>query len=62
MKDKEISDVELVEQFRAGSIEAFEEIVVRYESKVMNLALRFVRNPEDGEEVMQDVPRLLELE
>lgn len=55
VKNIQISDVELVEQFRKGSIESFEEIVVRYESKVMNLALRFVRNQEDAEEVMQDV-------
>lgn len=55
MKDKRISDVGLVEQFKTGDIEAFEEIIERYESKVLNLALRFTRNQEDAEEVMQDV-------
>ncbi|MCO6429597.1 MAG: sigma-70 family RNA polymerase sigma factor [Deltaproteobacteria bacterium] len=55
MKKAEISDVTLVKQFKKGSEEAFEEIISRYESKVFQLALRFVRNQEDAEEVMQDV-------
>jgi len=55
MKDKKLSDVALVEEFKSGDIAAFEEIIERYETKVMNLALRFTRNQEDAEEVMQDV-------
>jgi RNA polymerase sigma-70 factor (ECF subfamily) len=56
MKDtKKISDVGLVDEFKAGCTEAFEEIFTRYESKVMNLALRLTRNQEDAEEVAQDV-------
>jgi RNA polymerase sigma-70 factor (ECF subfamily) len=55
MKDERISDVGLVDQFKEGNVGAFEEIIVRYEAKVMNLALRFTRNQEDAEEVMQDV-------
>lgn len=55
MKDKKVSDTALVEQFRKGSIEAFEEIITRYEAKVFNLAMRFTRNQEDAEEVLQDV-------
>lgn len=55
MKDKKCSDIALVDQFKGGDIQAFEEIIERYESKVMNLALRFTRNQEDAEEVMQDV-------
>jgi RNA polymerase sigma-70 factor, ECF subfamily len=55
IKDKNVPDTMLVKQFRKGSIEAFEEIVTRYESKVFNLALRFTRNQEDAEEVLQDV-------
>jgi RNA polymerase sigma-70 factor (ECF subfamily) len=55
MKDRKISDVGLVDEFKAGDVSAFEEIISRYESKVMNLALRFTRNQEDAEEVMQDV-------
>lgn len=55
MKVKRVPDTALVKQFKAGSNEAFEEIVERYESKVFNLAMRFTRNQEDAEEVLQDV-------
>ncbi|NLF24040.1 MAG: sigma-70 family RNA polymerase sigma factor [Deltaproteobacteria bacterium] len=54
-KEKTVPDTTLVKRFSKGSIAAFEEIVSRYESKVYNLALRFTRNQEDAEEVLQDV-------
>ena len=54
-QEVEVKDVDLVEQFKNGSHAAFEEIVTRYESKVFQLAMRFTRNQEDAEEVMQDV-------
>lgn len=54
-KKLEVTDVELVKKFRKGSIEAFEEIIQRYEAKVMQLAMRLTKNHEDAEEVMQDV-------
>lgn len=54
-KKLETTDVELVKQFRKGSLAAFEEIIQRYEAKVMQLAMRLTRNHEDAEEVMQDV-------
>lgn len=53
--EKKVSDVTLVKQFRKGSEEAFEELMARYETKGYNLALRLTRNPEDAEEVLQDV-------
>lgn len=55
MKEKRIPDTVLIEQFREGSMDAYEELVGRYESKVYNLAMRFTRNQEDAEEVLQDV-------
>ncbi|MEY4669486.1 MAG: hypothetical protein RL518_2185 [Pseudomonadota bacterium] len=55
MKENTLTDVQVVNQFKAGDALAFEEIISRYESKVMSLALRFTRNQEDAEEVMQDV-------
>lgn len=48
-------DLVLIKRFCKGSIEAFEELITRYESKIYNLAMRFTRNPEDAEEVLQDV-------
>lgn len=55
MKDKKVADTVLVEQFKRGCLESFEEIMRRYESKVFNMAMRFTRNQEDAEEVLQDV-------
>lgn len=55
MKDKKITDVALIKEFTRGSIDAFEELISRYEAKVFNLAMRFTRNQEDAEEVIQDV-------
>ncbi|MCB0336506.1 MAG: sigma-70 family RNA polymerase sigma factor, partial [Bdellovibrionales bacterium] len=40
---------------QSGSVEAFETLLSRHEAKVYNLAMRFTRDPEDAEEVMQDV-------
>lgn len=54
-QQKRTPDTVLVEQVRAGSTDAFEELIARYESKVFNLAMRFTRNQEDAEEVLQDV-------
>lgn len=55
MKEKKIADTVLIERFRKGSIEAYEELISRYEAKVYNLAMRFTRNQEDAEEVLNDV-------
>lgn len=55
MNEKKVTDAMLIAQFRKGSLAAFEEIVARYEAKVFNLAMRFTRNQEDAEEVLQDV-------
>lgn len=55
MKEKKIADMTLVRKFRKGSLDAFEELVHRYESKIYNMALRLTRNREDAEEVLQDV-------
>lgn len=52
---KEITDLELIEQVKGGSQDAFDTLVRKYESKVFNLASSFTRNHEDAEEVLQDV-------
>ncbi|MCB0338167.1 MAG: sigma-70 family RNA polymerase sigma factor [Bdellovibrionales bacterium] len=49
------SDKELVAQFRKGSMDAFQELIQRYETKAFNLAMSLTRNVEDAEEVLQDV-------
>lgn len=55
MVKERVSDLCLVQEFCDGSITAFEELLTRYEAKVFNLALRFTRNQDDAEEVLQEV-------
>lgn len=49
-----VPDDELVRRAQAGKVEAFEELVRRYERKVYNIVYRLVGNPEDASEVLQD--------
>jgi RNA polymerase sigma-70 factor (ECF subfamily) len=49
------TDVELVKGVTARDEACFEELLARYGSKVLNLALRITRNQEDSEEILQDV-------
>lgn len=51
----EMNDLDLVNQVAKGLEGAFEELLERYSTRVMNLALRITRNQEDAEEVLQDV-------
>jgi RNA polymerase sigma-70 factor, ECF subfamily len=55
MVEDKLSDLDLIKRFRKGSIDAFEELITRHEAKIYNLAMRFTRNVEDAEEVLQDV-------
>ncbi len=49
------SDAELIQEILKGSLNSFETLISRYETKAYNLALKLTRNPEDAEEVLQDV-------
>lgn len=49
-----LSDEILVERARTKDEAAFEELVNRYEDKLYRLAMRFVRNETDAQEIMQD--------
>lgn len=44
----------LVAEAKAGSYEAFEDLVNRYEKKIYRLGLNVTGNPEDAEEVLQE--------
>lgn len=48
-------DLEKVEEFLRGDLEAFEFLFDKYREKVFRIAYRFVRNKEDALEVAQDV-------
>lgn len=52
---KKKTDLDLIEEFRTGREESFEELLSRYSTKVHSLASRLTRNAEDAEEVLQDV-------
>ncbi len=53
---KELSDEELVKVFvEDQDEEAFNEIVSRYGDKIFRLALRITHNPNDAEDVLQEV-------
>lgn len=49
------TDGELIEALKSGDTPSFEELLRRYSTKVMSLALRLTRNKDDAEEVLQDV-------
>ncbi len=55
MPTKKKTDLDLIAEFRAGKQASFEELIQRYSTKVHSLASRLTRNPEDAEEVLQDV-------
>lgn len=56
MKQADLSsDVKLVERLKAGDEAAFDVLVERYQAKVYRLAKAMTQNPEDAEEVVQDV-------
>jgi len=47
-------DLALVAEAKAGSYEAFEELVSRYESKIYRLGVNITGNSEDAEDVLQE--------
>ncbi|MEO0004508.1 MAG: sigma-70 family RNA polymerase sigma factor [candidate division WOR-3 bacterium] len=49
-----VPDEELVRRVQNGNMEAFEELVRRYERKVYNIAYRLLGNEEDATEALQD--------
>ena len=49
-----VSDWELVARARAGDMNAFSELVVRYQMPVMQFCFRMVGSAQDAEEIAQD--------
>lgn len=54
-KTKEIDDYVLCKLVVAGSTDAFRILVEKYQSKVYNLGLSFLKNQDDAEDFVQDV-------
>ena len=49
-----LTDEVLVARARSKDVAAFEELLGRYEEKLYRLAMRFVRNESDAQEILQD--------
>src|SRR3954451_12799421 len=49
-----LADEQLVERSRAGDMDAFEELVSRFETRIYRFALHSCRRPEDAAEITQD--------
>jgi RNA polymerase sigma-70 factor (ECF subfamily) len=50
-----LTDEVLVARARGKDVAAFEELLGRYDDKLYRLAMRFVRNENDAQEILQDV-------
>lgn len=50
-----MDDIQIINQVLQGDQQSFEELIKRYQSFVFTIALRYVRNREDAEEIAQDV-------
>lgn len=48
-------ELELIENAQNGDVRSFEELVYRYDSKVMNLALRFLGDEDTAKDIYQEV-------
>jgi RNA polymerase sigma-70 factor (ECF subfamily) len=45
----------LVQDFLNGDVQAFNRLVLLYQTKIYNLALNYVKNPEEAKDLAQDV-------
>ncbi|HRX29949.1 MAG TPA: RNA polymerase sigma factor [Saprospiraceae bacterium] len=46
---------QIISQVLAGNINAYRDLILKYQHMVMALSLRLLKNPEDAEELAQDV-------
>src|SRR6267143_6106998 len=53
--ENDVDDVDLVEQAQKGSRAALEKLVLRHQAWIYNIAVRMVFQPQDAEEVAQEV-------
>ena len=52
---RESDDLLLIEQAKEGSRKALEQLVERHYNFIYNVALRFLLNPEDAQDLTQEV-------
>lgn len=51
----ETNEIALIKDAQAGNLKAFEELIQRYESRVLSLAYQVLGNTQDAEDVYQEV-------
>jgi len=50
-----LSDTELIQKSQKGDSSAFEELVFRYDKRVLSIALKYVRDKDDAKDIYQEV-------
>jgi RNA polymerase sigma-70 factor (ECF subfamily) len=50
-----MNDEQLVKQFQSGDRQAFDELLLRYQDKVLNTCFRFIAREEDARDATQDI-------
>jgi RNA polymerase sigma-70 factor (ECF subfamily) len=50
-----MDETELIVECQRGDLEAFNELIQRYQSRLLNLVNRFLRNPEHSRDAAQDI-------
>lgn len=53
-RDFELTDIELVEQVKAGDRKSFSELVKRHQKALLRMSLRFVKDMDVAEDVVQE--------
>lgn len=48
-------DLDLVDRFQHGDVTAFEQLVIKYQDKIYDIAYRYTRNAEDAYDLSQEV-------
>ena len=49
------NDIQLVQEFQAGNEKAFNQLVLKYQTRIFNLVYRMIRNTEEAKDLAQDI-------
>ncbi len=50
-----VSDVELIGKFNDGDVDAFEQLIIRYEKKIYSICFYFLKNREVADDAAQEI-------
>lgn len=54
-EDMPDNDLQLVQQLQAGNQNAFEQLVLKYQKRIYNLAYKMIRDTEEAKDLAQDI-------